>query len=185
MADFAAAVLKSVAADRPVVVMGHGMGGNVALQLALEHREIVRSIVVANCAARYACGDELIERARLVSVGRARREFDIKAFAEGCDQRIIRSGFMDTLKTDPRVIYPNLMAMRDWTGGERLAEIDTPTLVCVGEGDQPGTRAETERMASEIPGAQLRVLSDAAHMLPTEQPQALASAVSEFNGAQS
>lgn len=180
MADFAASLLKTLAADRPAVVVGHGMGGNVALQMALEHREVVRSIVIANGSARYACGDELIERARLVSVGRARREFEMKAFAEGCDPKIIRSGFMDTLKTDPRVIYPNLMALRDWDGAERIGEIDVPVLVCVGETDLPAKRAEADRMANAIPGARLEVIEKAAHMLPMEQAAELAKSVSSF-----
>ena len=183
MADFAAGVLKSLAVDRPAVVVGHGMGGNVALQMALEHSDVVRAVAVINCSAQYSCGDDLIERARLVSVGRARREFEIKAFAEGCDAKIIRSGFMDTLKTDPRVIYPNLMAMRDWAGASRLTEVTVPTLVCVGDSDTDATRAESERMSNVIPGAEYQGVVGAAHMIPTEQPEALASALNEFLGA--
>ncbi|MBW2295879.1 MAG: alpha/beta hydrolase [Deltaproteobacteria bacterium] len=180
MADFAASVLKALEVDRPAVIVGHGMGGNVALQMALEHRESVRAVVIANSGARYTCGDELIERARLVSVGRARREFELKAFAKGCDQGIVRAGFMDTLKTDPRVIYSNLMAMRDWDGAGRLGEIEVPTLVCTGEADLSETNAEAERTADKISQARQQVIAGAAHMLPTEQPGALADAVSGF-----
>jgi len=182
MADFTASVLKSVAADRPAVVVGHGMGGNVALQMALEHSEVIRALVLVSTAARYICGDDLIERSRLVSMGRARREFEMKAYAKGCDQKIMRSGFMDTMKTDPRVIYPNLMAQRDWNGSERLSEINVPTLVCDGEGDRSEQANESERMANEITGARRNLIADAAHMVPAEQPGALADAVCEFLG---
>lgn len=183
MADFSASLLKSLAVDRPVVVVGHGMGGNVAIQLALEHREVVRAVVVANFAGRDACGDESIERARLVSVGRARREFDVKAFAEGCDPQIIRAGFMDTLKTDPRVIYANLIAMRDWRGTERLADVRVPTLVCVGEQERAASREASESILNGVSGAQWKEIPRSAQMLPTEQPEALASAICEFMGA--
>jgi pimeloyl-ACP methyl ester carboxylesterase len=180
MADFAASTLKALEVDRPAVILGHGMGANVALQMALEHSEIVRAVVLANGSGRYICGDELIERARLVSMGRARREFELKAFAKGCDKAIIRSGFMDTLKTDPRVIYPNLMAMRDWPGVDRLDSVSVPTLICAGEHDLPAVSAEAERITAEIPKARKLVIENAAHMLPTEQPEALAKSVSDF-----
>jgi 3-oxoadipate enol-lactonase len=183
MADFAASVLKALEVDRPVVVLGHGMGGNVALQMALEHGECVRALVLANCSAAYSCGDELIERTRMVSIGRARRDFDMKLFAKGCAQETIRKGFMDTLKTDPRVIYPNLLALKDWNGADRLAEIDIPTLICSGEADYPASTEEAARMLETIAGAKQKIVADAAHMLPAEQPAALAEMVCEFLGA--
>ncbi|MFT5443199.1 MAG: pimeloyl-ACP methyl ester carboxylesterase [Myxococcota bacterium] len=182
MADFAASVLKALHADRPAVVVGHGMGGNVALQLALEHKEMIRAVVVANTSASYTCGDEIIERTRLVSIGRARRDFDMKAYAPGCEQKVIRSGYMDTLKTDPRVLYPNLIALRDWPGAGRISTIDVPTLVCSGAGEGEATLGEAERMAGEIVGAQKAVIEGAARMLPTEKPAELASIVAEFLG---
>lgn len=183
MADFAASVLKTLQADRPVVVLGHGMGGNVAIQMALEHSECVRALVLTNCSAAYTCGDELIERTRLVSIGRAPRDFDMKLFAKGCAQETIRAAFMDTRKTDPRVIYPNLLALRDWSGTDRLGEIGVPTLICAGEADYPANTSQAARMLEAIAGADRKIISDAAHMLPTEQPAALSAAVCEFLGA--
>lgn len=180
MADFSAQVLKAVAADRPGVILGHGMGGSIALQLALAHGEAVKALVLVSSGARYVCGDELIERSRLVSLGRARREFEPKAFGKNTPPMILRSGFMDTLKTDPRVIYPNLMAMRDFTGDERLAEIDLPVLLVAGDAEHPETNSEIERTAEALPHARIEVIADAAHMLPLEHPGALAASVSAF-----
>ncbi|MCP5040707.1 MAG: alpha/beta fold hydrolase [bacterium] len=182
MADFAAQVLKALQVDRPAVVVGHGMGGNVALQMALEHGEAVKALVLVNSAARYVGGDELVERQRLVSLGRARREFEIKAFAPETPQSVVRAGYMDMLKTDPRVIYPNLMAMRDWNGGERLAEVAVPTLICVGDTEQGETATEVDRMAGAVSNARKEVIPDAAQMLPLEHPGALAQCVKDFLG---
>ncbi len=182
MADFAAQVLKAVEADRPAVAVGHGMGGSVVAQLALAHREAVKAIVLVNSGAKYVCGDELIECSRLVSLGRARREFDPKAFGKNTPQLVLRAGFMDTLKTDPRVIYPNLMAMREWQGAERLAEIDIPVLLVVGDAEHPETRSEVDRAAEALPNARVEVIDDAAHMLPLEHPGALSKCVGDFLG---
>jgi len=185
MADFSASVLKALDADRPAVVVGHGMGGNVALQMALEHADTVKALVLVSSAARYACGESLIERSRLVSLGRARREFEIKAFAKDTPQSIVRAGFMDTLKTDPRVIHPNLMALRDWTGGDRLSQVEVPTLLCLGDAEHTASASEVDRMLEVIPDARKQVIAGAAHMLPLEHPGALAEAVCSFLGGAS
>lgn len=182
MADFIAAFVDALALGRPVVLVGHGMGASVALQCALSHPKIVRALVLCGGGAGYACGDELINRAKLVSEGKARREFEMAAFKKGVAPEIMRAGFMDTLKTDPRVIYPNLTAQRDWRGSERLDEVSVPTLICVGDEEQKAVVDEADRLVAGVPGARKVVISDAGHMLPTEQPAALAKMVDEFLG---
>jgi len=182
MADFIAALVDTLAVGRPVVLLGHGMGGSVALQCALAHPKIVRALVVCGSGVDYACGDDLIDRARLVCEGKARREFEMAAFKKGVAPEIMRAGYMDTLKTDPRVIYPNLMAQRDWHAAERLAEIDVPTLVCVGDEEQSRVTREADRLVATISGARKAEVPEAGHMLPTEKPEALASVVDEFLG---
>jgi pimeloyl-ACP methyl ester carboxylesterase len=182
MADFAAAVLKGVQADRPAIVVGHGMGGNVALQLACSHREAVKAVVLVASGARYVGGDDLIEKSRFVSLGRARREFNQKAFGKNTPGAILRAGFMDTMKTDPRVIYSNLIAMRDWDADAALAEVVVPVLLVVGDSEHPDVRAEIDRTAAELSNTHFEVLEDAAHMLPLEHPGALARGVGAFLG---
>jgi 3-oxoadipate enol-lactonase len=52
----------------------------------------------------------------------------------------------------------------------RLSEIACPTLVLVGELDQPATLEAAERVAAEVPGARLEVWPDVAHMPSMERP---------------
>ncbi len=182
MADFAASVLKGIRADRPAVVVGHGMGGNVALQLAVSHREAVKAVVLVGSGARYVAGDDLIERSRLVSLGRARREFNPKVFGKNTPGAVLRAGFMDTMKTDPRVVYSNLIAMRDWDGDAVVAGVDVPVLVLVGDSELPEVRAEVDRTAAALSSARFDVIEEAAHMLPLEHPGALARCVDAFMG---
>ena len=61
---------------------------------------------------------------------------------------------------------------------EELGATPVPTLVVVGEEDD--LRAQSDLLAARIPGARLRVVPEAGHMLPLEQPAALAEAVLAF-----
>jgi 3-oxoadipate enol-lactonase len=53
----------------------------------------------------------------------------------------------------------------------RLAEVDVPTLVAVGDEDLPDMHAIAERLAREIPGAQHATIGGAAHVPSMERPR--------------
>ena len=63
---------------------------------------------------------------------------------------------------------------------ERLAEVTAPTLVAVGELDQPDMVAIAEKLAAGIPGAQHVVLPGVAHLPPMEKPADFAALVRDF-----
>src|SRR5262249_539638 len=58
---------------------------------------------------------------------------------------------------------------------QRLGEIAEPTLVLVGEEDQPDMHAIAERLAREIPGARHATIPETAHVPSMERPR-------EFDG---
>lgn len=62
----------------------------------------------------------------------------------------------------------------------RLAEIAAPTLVVVGDLDDPGTVESCQRLAAEVPGARLEIFEGAAHMLNLEQPDRFTGLVLDF-----
>lgn len=61
---------------------------------------------------------------------------------------------------------------------DRLVDIVCPTLVVAGAEDQMRSLDEACELAGGIPGASLVVIPRAGHLIPLEQPQALASAIS-------
>jgi 3-oxoadipate enol-lactonase len=52
----------------------------------------------------------------------------------------------------------------------RLGEIKAPTLVLVGEEDQPDMHAIAEQLAREIPGARFKTIPNTAHVPSMERP---------------
>jgi 3-oxoadipate enol-lactonase len=59
----------------------------------------------------------------------------------------------------------------DPPAAERLAEIAAPTLIVCGDKDVLDVRQAAGPLAATIPGAQLAVIPDAAHLPQMEQPE--------------
>ena len=71
-------------------------------------------------------------------------------------------------------------AIRDMHQTEMLADIKAPTLVIVGA-DDPSTPVAAARAIHErIPGSELKVIEDAAHLPNIEQPEAFNAALLAF-----
>jgi pimeloyl-ACP methyl ester carboxylesterase len=70
----------------------------------------------------------------------------------------------------------------DPPAAQRLSEVQAPTMVAVGELDQPDMIAIAERLAAGIPGARHVVLPGVAHLPPMERPAEFAQLVRQFIG---
>jgi pimeloyl-ACP methyl ester carboxylesterase len=55
--------------------------------------------------------------------------------------------------------------------GDHADEVPAPTLLVVGDHDQPDILRIAERLSHEIPGARLEHIADAAHVPSMERPQ--------------
>jgi len=63
-----------------------------------------------------------------------------------------------------------------------LQKISCPVLLVEGENSENRTVIDLERAASIIPGADLRVVADAGHLVPMEKPHELLALILEFFG---
>lgn len=62
----------------------------------------------------------------------------------------------------------------------RLSQIRVPTLVIVGEEDQPLPVWKSKRIADEIPGAEMVVIQRAGHLASIENPAPVTDAINRF-----
>lgn len=165
---------------RRTVLFGHSLGGAVALWVAMKHRERVRALVLCGTGLRFPGSDESIALMKKVSQGKARRPFDRSAFAADASREVMGAAFAESLKTDPRATYGDLLAARAWNPGTDLEELSVPALVLRGEDEDAALAAQVEALAAVLPAARSQVIENAGHMAPLEQPAVVAGAVAGF-----
>ncbi len=163
--------------DGPVDLLGHSMGGRVVLQVALDHPELVRSLILMDTSAGpfsspNAPNDVLAQF--LSGFDPARGLPSIVSEGIGPEQDLIETllpaDFLTeraerSATTDPwafralglQLVDPNLPSLVP-----RLGELTLPTSVLAGSLDQPLV-ALAPAIAEAIPGAELTAIDGAYH----------------------
>ncbi len=174
----------------PVVLIGHSMGGYVALAFARQFPEMLRGLVLVGTRA----GADTPEAAA------GRRTTAEKVKAEGTQSvidtmtpKMLAPGNQDpnmanqvrsfmASATSAGVIGALLgMAERpDSTAILPTLSLSVPTLVVTGSEDALIPPAESEKMAQLIPGSRLNVIPNAGHLVAFERPEEFNRALKEW-----
>ncbi len=162
----------------PVVLVGHSMGGYIALAFARKFPDMLRGLVLVATKAGADTPEAAAGRratADKVKAGGANVVVDAMApkmlAASNQDQKMADQvrGFMAPSKPDSVIAALLGMAERP-DSTSMLANIAVPTLVITGADDTVIPPAESEKLAAAIPGAQLKKISSAGHIVAFEQP---------------
>ncbi|MBY0275638.1 alpha/beta fold hydrolase [Candidatus Binatia bacterium] len=164
----------------PAVLVGHGFGGHVALEVARSRPEGVRAVVTLGTAARAAIPDDAIDKLRQVVRGRLGQQFDTPYFGASPDMGLMREWWGELVKTDPKVRLSDLLAYRGSPLAEHLGRITRPVLVLVGEADRLCARAGAEELAGALRDARLESIADAGHALHLEKAAEVNAAIERF-----
>lgn len=174
MADWLASRLGEA---RPVLV-GHSMGGAVALQVALDHPDTVRGIVLVASASRLRVAPTILE-AVAAATDDAPMVLDF-AFPEGTAPAAVARYVARSS------IVPAATCVADWAAcdafdvRDRLGEVSVPVLVLHGDQDRLTAPKYQVLLAEALPDASRRELPGLGHMAPFEDPARVASAVREW-----
>jgi len=183
IADDHAAALRATY-DAPVDVLGVSSGGSLALQLALDHPDVVRKLVVAASASRL---EEHVRASQLQyaeAVATGRRGLHHMADDSGALLGRINKGVMWLLDPllrphDPADTLAFVLAEDGFDVTDRLSALTVPTLVIGGELDSFYPTESFRRTADGIPDSRLVVIPGVGHMGAINHPR-FAAEVSAF-----
>lgn len=165
---------------KPFVFLGHSMGGALALLYALKYPEKLNGIVLSSTGARLRVLPATLELWKDASMGRPVNAYSRVAYSDKTPMEIVRQGWMEQRKTDPRVRYGDYLVCDRFDLMGRVREVRVPTLVLGGTDDVVTPPKYAEYLQANIPGAEREMIPDAGHASYFEQPEAVAKALSGF-----
>ena len=171
-----AAVLDAFGIGR-AAVGGLSLGGYLSLAFHDAHPQRVAALVLCDTGPGFRQAEA---RARWNGFAQARAQaFERSGLAALTTSPEVRGGAHDPVGL--ALAARGILTQQDARILESLPSIGVPTLVVVGEHDQPFLAA-ADYMAAKIPGATKRVIRDAGHAANIDQPDAFDAAVIEFLG---
>jgi len=178
-ADFTAAFLDAMKIDSAVIA-GRSMGGAIAMDFARRHPDRVQALILMATAAKFNIPKERIETWRAVTMGRSSQPFTKDGYSPKTPQEVIQEGWMEQIRTDPRVRWMDMEACSKFDLSDRISGINCPALVLVGADDTITPPADAEFIQSRIRASRLKIIPDAAHNLTAEKPGEVNAAIDSF-----
>lgn len=183
MAADVAVVLDAFEIER-AHLLGLSLGGCVAIQFAVDYPDRVQRMVLVNTFARLRGAGVGSLRRRLTRVSAALRDMDRLAQYVATslfdDPEYQRITYERMRRNDLGAIRRTMLTLLRFNLLDQLHRVRSPTLVLVGDRDKTVPfRCATEIMA-RLPSARMRVIPDAGHALPYDQPATFIDAVLDF-----
>jgi pimeloyl-ACP methyl ester carboxylesterase len=160
------------------VVVGHSLGGAVALRLALDHPDFARRIALVGSGARLRVAPSSLEAAREAGPAGSPALTELGFTDEHAQQA--RDLFAARPPTAPGILYRDLAACDAFDVMPELARIAQPTLLIVGESDRMTPVKYSAFLRDRLPGAQMVVIPNAGHYVQVEQPERVAAALRDW-----
>ena len=183
------------AGDGPVHLVGHSMGGKVAMLLALRHPHLVERLVVVDISPAPSTGAGEFEHllgslAGVELEGLTRRSDADEQLAEAIPDERVRGFLLQNLRSGSEgftwqanlgLLREELEAIGDFPHVEET--FDHPVLWMAGERSGYVTADAEEEMERLFPRTVQVTIKGAGHWVHSEKPEAFVSALRTFLGA--
>jgi pimeloyl-ACP methyl ester carboxylesterase len=181
---------------RDAVVVGHSMGGAVALGFAIDHPDVVAdrvaALVLINSSAR-GPADRPLLRAKAAALdwgvteqfsrhprhGLVLARANFGADASRSQVAAARAVGLASPVARRRGLTRRLLGI---DLGDRLGEVRVPVLVLAGGADRVVPSSESVWTADSLPDVRLEVFAGAGHMLPIERSAQVADMILDLGG---
>jgi len=171
-------------------LVGFSAGGGIALDYALDHRQIVQHLVLVGAQIDgFVVSDHFIKRGQDAFRPIIKGDIDGVAANWAKDPYLIMPGDdaarakalaiwkatphdISHLINDPAVAGPSALP--------RMPRLTVPTLILAGDHDIADVQAMAGAAQVLIPGSKRVIVSDSGHLVQLEQPRRIADLISDF-----
>lgn len=192
-ADIVADSLRAIDADEPWIVVGHSMGGKIAMLLTLAHPQLVDKLCVVDISpaptTSFTEFETYIEAMQAMDLDTIESRADADAaMQEAAPDPGVRGFLLQNLRRDGsgwrwqpnlEVIGRDIAAIGGWPQDDvaTLAPFDGPVLWLSGERSRYVTDDNLAEMRRLFPKVRHVGVKDAGHWVHSEQPQVTISAL--------
>jgi len=165
---------------RDVVLVGHSLGGGIALLYALEHPAELEAIVLLGSGARLRVHPMFLE-----GLGKAEEKPEVFLEFLKTGHERVEPGLAEVLlrravENGPAVTLNDLRACDAFDVMDRLGELHLPILALCGDEDTMTPPKYAHFLADKVPTARAVAVPGGTHMVFAEKPDQVNAAIEEF-----
>jgi len=156
------------------VLVGHGLGALLALEVARRHPQVLDGVVMLGGGPRLHAPDV-----------RGASHEDAVAGLLAASMRAPTGDLAEDLRQAMQTIAPPTLAIdlamsADLEVGARAGHVRCPVLIVVGEHDSWAPPGEAAELAAALPASRMIVVADAGHLVQADAPAATALLIAAF-----
>ncbi len=175
-------VTQELRLQKPIII-GHSLGGAIALTMALEYSNELAGIVLIGTGARLRILPALLADAKNMPE-QARSHLSKMAVAATTAPSVSQAVTQEQAVPGPNILYRDLAACDVFDIMKRLYEIPLPTLIVCGAEDQLTPVKYSTYLHQHIQGSTLHIIPNAGHYVMREQPEVVNQAIEEWTQTQ-
>jgi pimeloyl-ACP methyl ester carboxylesterase len=161
------------------VLVGHSMGGGIALDMAVRHPDRLAGLGLIATGARLPVAPAILNGI-LENKDATVRLICRAAFGPEASEEMERLGRRQMGATPAKVLHGDFVSCDAFDVMDQLGRIETPSLVMCGTQDQLTPAKYAVYLRDGIVGARLTLVEGAGHMVMVEQPATVVRALTEF-----
>lgn len=162
---------------RPLVLVGHSMGGAIALTIALSNPGLIDGLVLIGSGARLQVAPQFLTA---LEAGIMDGNFLGLGFANSTPEAIKKIFLAQAADIPVLTFFKDFSACSSFDVRDQIRQLHLPLLLLVGDEDRLTPLKLSNYIKEQVAGAHLIVIPAAGHFAMLEQPAAISAALSEF-----
>lgn len=163
------------------ILVGHSLGGMIALQTTVDYPDQVLGTLVVSASAECPIPLDIVQGLLNPLLYPGSMGWLVERLAGGSpDRRWVEATRRAVSQTRTGVLYGDLIACHKANLNRHLEKIKTPVWVCAGEHDRFFPTRAARALANRIAVGRYFGIREAGHLLPLEKPEELAEIIHRF-----
>ena len=163
----------------PAILVGHSMGGALALELAWQSPERVAALVVIGAGPRLPVAPAILDGITMAPQETIAYIVDL-AYGRDAPAALKHLGCERMAQVEPQVLHGDFVACDQFDMTTRLGEVAQPALIVAGSRDHMAPPAGAVALHEGLPRSELVLIEGAGHMLTFERTDEVMRAIRAF-----